>query len=339
MHAQHSEQHGLRRTLEDLLDIPDGAQMSDVAFERAAQLEIEALRDARDKLRRQNLQQRGFGVAGQGHRAQSVPDPPQEGIPTSPETDLLKAVANANKVFDLLLSRRGLPVGGSAGQAEAALEQWDVLSGIMEDEKMRQLTALDGQELADVYAMIDRLFRGKDGGAAKAEGKGSSTPPAPPCDRAQFEKFFVVRHLGLLETFLSGGDKKEGGGDEGNITQVRWQDIHLVQKQVVTEVHTEVHMYPGGSETVEGGSSTDHAHAEEAPADDVNEEGRQEHAARHSPMMHNYYPPHNYPPHNYLPHYPPHLLQQQQYHRPMWAPSAPAPPLYHPALYHHPYSH
>ena len=332
MYLQHSEQqHGLRRMLEDLLEIPDGAQMSDVAFERAARLEVEALRDARDKLRRQNLQQRGFGVARGGRRA----DPAQESM-ASPETDLLKAVANANKVFDLLLSRKGLPVGGSAGRPEAALEQWDVLSGLMEDDKMRRLTALDEQELADVYTLLERLFRGKDGkdgGAAKADGKGSSTPPAPPCDRAQFEKFFVVRHLGLLEAYLSGGDKKEGGGDEGNITQVRWQDIHLVQKKVVTEVHTEVHMYPGGSEPVEGGS-TGHAHAEEAPAGDVNEEGRQDHAPHPLPMMHDHYPPHNYPPH-----YPPHLLQQQQYHRPMWAPNAPAPPLYHPALYHPPYSH
>ena len=213
----------LRRMLEGTLmsDIPNAHLMSDIEFEMAARGQLDMLQTTQQEMTAHNLRRRGFAVKGAPSEVDAVGEafsnlkPDAAVSPTKP-SDLTTAVSNANRVFDLLLQRRG--------KGDEKLEQWDVLSGIMEDATIRKLTALEGEELPNVYALVDRLFRGKDAGQAGG-GDGKDIPAAEPVDREKFERFFIVRHLGLLDAFEQGSDKPAEAPAGGNIAQVRWQEM------------------------------------------------------------------------------------------------------------------
>jgi len=154
------------------------------------------------------------------------------------ESELTQAVAKVNYVFDELLlishmKAKNKQASGRAPELVPAtpsehLEQWDALSGIMENQELRQLLAMGNLSLAESYEQIRLLFYGA-AAAGGAEGKGgrneskdksgADSEPAPPVDRSKFEKFFIIRHLGLLAAHLAppdakGGDKKGDGGAE-----------------------------------------------------------------------------------------------------------------------------
>ena len=239
-----SSDHLLRDALAERLGIPR-AGISDVLFDGMVLKEVEALLAARAELQRRNLAKRGHdspdraaaarrgaaGASGFGASGDSG---------DTPASELTTAVGNVNKVFDLMIKRRPPPADGSDPPAKEELRQWDVLSGVMEDPKLRQLLALDGMSLPDSYAVIDQLFV-KDGAPAKGGGGGgkgavASVPDPPPIDRKRFETFFVVRHLGLSDALQAqlGGKAPAGGAvAPPNLAKVRWQDILALGEQIV----------------------------------------------------------------------------------------------------------
>jgi len=140
--------------------------------------------------------------------------------PDAKQSELTIAVSNVNYVFSELLGMAQAKAK-AAGKAleDEELRQWDVLSGIMENEALRKLLAMGSLSLPDCYDLCQLLFVGKQDGKGGGGGKDSKaqvTPEAPPTGRSKFENFFIIRHLGLLEMFLGdkgGGKDGKGGGD------------------------------------------------------------------------------------------------------------------------------
>ena len=244
----------LRTLLMDHLDLgPEAAYMDEATFQEAVRYQLVTLKQAQDELRSQNAARRGYGYqpplsyapVQQPPRALMGPSQTPPGQPS--ESDLSIAVGNVNRVFDMILERKQLP-------PDAPLQQWDILAGVMEEPSIRALVGMDdaNMQLDDVYNLVSQMCWGRKEGAGKKEGGGgggkdkdkggaaaAATEPAPPCDRTKFEKFLIVRHLGLLDKMLDDkgkeGDKKggkegEGATDEGpkpgNLSGRRWQEMN-----------------------------------------------------------------------------------------------------------------
>jgi hypothetical protein len=281
---------GLRHMLEESLNIDNARLMSDVAFERAARAEIAALTAARHQLRSQNLMHRGLmgdtREAGVAQPWSSAPTSDARAAPSqapqhamaittaqaTSESELTTAVTNLNRVYDSLVRRKG-----GNGHDEQTLAQWDTLSGIMEDADVRKHVAMDGLELADVYKVVDQLHSGNLEGSAKdkgGKGDGAQASAAPPCDRSKFERFFLVRHLGLLEAYLKENKEKKdtGGAHVGNllsqvtIQQTRaWTGNGFAEQQQITR--QEMRVLPNETSPEAGGAGDDGGEAHFASGD------------------------------------------------------------------------
>ena len=146
---------------------------------------------------------------------------PSQTPPGQPsESDLSTGRQYVNRVYDMILERKQLP-------PDAPLQQWDILAGVMEEPSIRALVGMDdaNMQLDDVYNLVSQMCWGRKEGAGKKEGGGGGgkdkdkgvvlRPPRPSRrhrDRTKFEKFLIVRHLGLLDKMLDDkgkeGDKK-----------------------------------------------------------------------------------------------------------------------------------
>ena len=230
------EESQLRDMLSEVLGVPR-AGLSNTFFDGLVRKEVETLQSARSELQRRNLDRRGHSSPERAAAARRSAEIGQVAADNEEAgaSELTTAIGNVNKVFDLLLKRRPPPADGEA-HAKEELIQWVVLSGVMEEPKLRQLLALDGLSLPDAYLVIEQLFLdpSKGGGPAKGGGgkggKATSIPDPPPIDRKRFETFFVVRHLGLLDALTAQASGKGGKGAEDfgarpNLAKVRWQDI------------------------------------------------------------------------------------------------------------------
>ena len=164
------------------------------------------------------------------------------------QSALTIAVGNVNYVYNelLALAQAKAKAEGKVLKSEE-LHQWDVLSGVMEHETLRKLLAMSDLALPDCYELCQLLFVGKQDGKSGGGGKGGGkdgkggaaapTPEPPPTDRSKFEKFFLIRHLGLLDLYLGDKGGKDGkGGAAGAENTVGRLDVAGHYLEIVHQV-------------------------------------------------------------------------------------------------------